>query len=331
MHHRRKLIIVMGAGALTMPLGLLAQKQDKVWRIGYLSPASRPSTLGSDVRIAALLRGLRDLGYVEGKNLKIEWCHADDSAVRLQGYADELAEKKVDAIVTENTTATHAARKATATIPIIMTSSGDPVREGFAKSLAHPGGNVTGLTSLGGDLITKHLEMLFSMVPKLTRVAVLLNPANSGNLVLLKNVQTAARSTNAKILPVEVRTASEIEKAFSEMARENAGAVIVARDSTFIPIARQIAALALKYRLPSISGNRQFAEAGALMVYGPSDGDMNQRAATYMDKIFRGAKPGDLPVEQPTRFELIINGKTAKALGLKIPQSLLISADKVIE
>ena len=212
-----------------------------------------------------------------------------------------------------------------------MASSSDPVLAGFVTSLAHPGGNITGLTSMSGDVGPKHVEMLLSMVPKLSRVAVLVNPANSGNLLILKNVQTAARSTNARILPVEARTAPEIEKAFSAMARENAGAVILAADALFSREYRQIAERAAKQRLPSIAGARQFAEAGGLMSYGSSIVDNYRRAATYVDKILKGAKPGDLPVEQPTKFELFVNRKTAKMLGLTIPQSLLISADKVIE
>jgi putative ABC transport system substrate-binding protein len=331
MNNRRKLIAALGASALAAPFHSYAQQPGKVWRIGYLSVARRPKPLTSDARIDGFLRGAHELGYVEGKNLKIDWRHADDSAVRLQGYADELVGLQVDAIVTENTTATNAARKATRTIPIIMISSADPVREGFVKSLAHPGGNVTGLTSLSGDIITKQLEMLRDMVPKLARVAVLLNPANAGNLVQFKNVQTAARTVSVTILPVEVRTAGDIEKAFSELIRDNAGAVIVARDSLFNPIVRQIAALAAKSRLPSIAGNPAFAAEGLLMAYGPSPMGMSGRAATYVDKIFKGAKPEDLPVEQPTRFEMIINGKAAKALGLKIPNTLLVMADKVIE
>jgi putative ABC transport system substrate-binding protein len=331
MNNRRKLLLALGAAALASPLTPRAQPQSKIWRVGYLGPSTRPGNLESDFQIGALLRGMRELGYVEGKNLIMEWRYADNNAERLQAAANELAQLKVDIIVAANTTATHAARKATATIPIVMASSGDPVRAGFVTSLSRPGGNITGLTSMSGDLGPKHLEMLRSMVPKLSRVAVLFNPANPGNLAILKNVQAAARNTKAKILPLEARTAPDIEKAFSAMARENAGGVIVAPDALFIREARQIAARAAKQRLPSIAGPREFTEAGGLMSYGRNQADSYRRTAAFVDKILKGAKPGNLPVEQPTTFELFINGKTAKALGLKIPQSLLISAEKVIE
>ena len=331
MSNRRKLLLALGAAALASPLSSLAQPATKVWRIGYLGPSARPGNLESDVQIGALLKGLRELGYVDGKNLKMEWRYAGNSVERLQGDASELAQLKVDVIVAANTTAAHAARKATATIPIVMASSGDPVRAGFVASLARPGGNITGLTSMSGDLGPKHLEMLLSMVPRLSRVAVLFNPANSGNLAILENVQAAARITNVRILPVEARTVQDIEKAFAAIARENAGAVIVAPDSLFTREMRQNAERAAKQRLPSIAAAREFAEAGGLMSYGRNQADSFRRTAVFVDKIFKGAKPGDLPVEQPTTFELFINGKTAKALGLKIPQSLLITAEKVIE
>ena len=359
MNNRRKLLVALGAGALAAPFASFAQQQGKVWRVGflvsgsrpanldshfiygpflqglrergYLGPSSRPGNLESDAQIGALLRGLRDLGYVEGKNLTMEWRYADNNAERLQGAANELAQLKVDVIVAGNTTAAHAARKSTATIPIIMASSGDPVRAGLVASLARPGGNITGLTSMSGEVGPKHLEMLLSMAPKLSRVAVLINPANSGNLELLKNVQAAARNTKAKILPVEARTVPDIEQAFSTIARENAGAVIVAPDSLFTREMRQIAERAAKQRLPSIAAAREFAQVGGLLSYGRNQGDSFRRTAAFVDKILKGAKPADLPIEQPMTFELFINGKTAKALGLKIPPSLLITAEKVIE
>ena len=329
MNKRRKILIALGASALASPL--TAYAQNKVWRIGHLSARSRPGSFESDYVVGPFLRGMAELGYVEGKNLVIEWRFADSSAERLLAAANELAQLKMDAIMTENTTVTQAARKATATIPIVMISSSDPVRAGFVASLARPGGNITGLTSMSGDVSPKQFEMLLTIVPKLSRVAVLMNPANSGNLLILKSVLAAAWSTNAKILPVEARTVAEIEKAFATMARENVGAVIVAADSLFNQNMRQIVDRAAKQRLPSIAGGREFAEAGGLMSYGRNQADSAQRAAVYVDKILKGAKPADLPVEQPTKFEMFINGKTAKSLGLKIPQSLLISADKVIQ
>ena len=312
---RRKLMLALGAAALASPLTLHAQT--KVWRIGFLSPRSHPNSLESDLRVGPLLKGLHDLDYVEGKNLIIEWRFADGSPERLQGFADELAKLKVDAIVTEVTPATRAAQKSTSTIPVVMGSSADPVVSGFVKSLAHPGGNITGLSSLFSELAPKQLEILFAMVPKLSRVAVLVNPTNTSNAMVLKSIQSAAQRTNAKILPMEARTLPEIEKAFAAMVREKAGAVIVARDGLFISQLRQIAELAGKHRLPSIAGFREYVDAGGLMSYGPSNADMFRRAATFVDKILKGAKPADLPVEQPTKFELVINRKTAKALGLE--------------
>jgi len=274
---------------------------------------------------------MRELGYVEGKNLVIEWRSADGKYERFPLLAAELVQLKVDVIVTVTTPATSAAQKATTTIPIVMGTTGDPVGNGFIKSLARPGGNITGLTSIVSDLGPKHMEMLLSMVPRLSRVAVLLNPDNLAHIGVLKNVQAAAQRTSLKILPVKARTPQEIENAFSLMTREHAGAVIVAGDGFLTQQRRQIAELAVKNRLPSITGIKEYPETGGLMSYGQNLADQYRRAAVYVDKILKGAKPGDLPVEQPTRLALVINRKTAKALGLTIPQSLLIMADKVIE
>ena len=274
---------------------------------------------------------MRELGYVEGKNLVIEWRFADNEVERLSDLAAEFVRLKVDVIVAAGSVATSAAQKATATIPIVMGSSGDPVGSGFVNSLARPGGNITGITNLITEVGPKHLEMLRSMVSRLSRVAVLVDPANSAAAAILKSIQTAAPRTGVTILPAEARTPQEIETAFSNMARQNAGAVIVVQGSLFIQQWRQIAELAAKHRLPSITASREYPTTGGLMSYGPNYAENYRRAATYVDKILKGAKSADLPVEQPTKFELFINRKTAKALGLTIPQSLLISADKVIE
>ncbi len=312
-----------------LPLRSFAQQQGKVWRVGFLA-VRRPVSLDSDV-FGALPQGMRELGYVEGKNLVIEWRFADRKIERLPGLATELVQLNVDVIVTAGTPATSAAQKATATIPIVMGTASDPVGSGFIKSLARPGGNITGLTYIPGEVSPKQLEMLLTMVPRLSRVAVLVDSRDSSHAEILKSVQAAAQMTRAKILPVEARTPQEIERAFSAMVREKAGAVLVVSGGLFNQQARQIAELAVKKQLPSISTRGEYAEVGGLMSYGTNFREGFRRAATYVDKILKGAKPGDLPVEQPTKFELIINGKTAKALGLKIPQSLLISADKVIE
>jgi putative ABC transport system substrate-binding protein len=330
LNKRRNLVIALGASVVALPLRSIGQHQGKVWRVGYLSQRARPDSLESGV-FGAFRRGMQDLGYVEGKNLEIEWRFADSRFQQLPDLAAELVRLRVDAIVSVGTAATGAAQKATATIPIVIATAPDPVGSGFVASLARPGGNITGLSNLATDISPKHLEMLLGLVPGLSRVAILVNHANQSHVVTVKNVQAAAQKTNVKILPVEARTVAEIEKAFAGMVREKAGAVIVARDGLFTQQARQIAELAAKNRLPTIAGSREFVEAGGLISYGQNNADNYRRAAIFVDKIFKGAKPRDLPVEQPTKFEFVINRKTAKALGLTIPQSLLIRADEVIE
>jgi putative ABC transport system substrate-binding protein len=329
-NQRRKLVFSLGASVLTAPFVSFAQQQGKVWRVGVLSLRRRPDSLDS-YTYRAFTDGMRELGYVVGKNLVIEWRFADDNYERLPDLAAELVRLKVDVIVTAGPAATGVAQKTTTTTPIVFGGTNDPVGSGFVKSLARPGGNITGLSNVSVEMSPKLLEMLLSMVPKLSRVAVLTNPSNSGHATMLKNVQAAAQKANVKVLPVEARNPQEIETAFSVMTKENAGAIIVARDALLNQQARQIVQLATKHRLPLVTSIREYVDAGGLMSYGPSITDSYRRAATYVDKIFKGANPGDLPVEQPTKFELFINRKTAKALGLTIPQSLLISADKVIE
>ena len=330
MNHRRKLLIALGAGALAAPFGSFAQPQGKVWRVGLLATRRRPVSSDFDF-IGPFMQGMRDLGYVEGKNLSIEWRFGDDQYDRMPGLAAELVRLKVDVIVAQGTAGISAAQKATTTIPIVMTSVTAPVASGFVKSLAHPGGNITGLSNLSEDIVAKHLEILVKMVPKLSRVAILVNPANPNHTIILKIVQAAAQKISVKLLPVESRTPKEIDAAFSAMTKEKAGGVIVAADAVLQQQHSQISELAVKHRLPSISVRAEYPEAGGLMSYGQNQAEAFRHVATYVGKILKGAKPGDLPVEQPTKFELVINGRTAKALGLKIPQSLLISADKVIE
>lgn len=326
---RRKLLIALGAGALAAPLGSYAQQQGKVWRVGFLA-LRRPASLDSDL-FGAFPQGMRELGYVEGKNMVIEWRFADGKSERLPGLAAELVLLKVDVIMTAGTQAISAAQKATTTIPIVMGGANDPVGSGFVHSLARPGGNITGPSLLLGDVTPKQLELLLTMVPKLSRVAVLVNPANVSYATLLNNIQAAAQRASIKVLPVETRTPQQIKDAFSMMARDKAEAVIVASDALFTQQIRQIAELAAKDRLPLIAPFREYVEAGVLMSYGQNLADHFRRAAGYVDRILKGAKSGDLPVEQPTKFELVINRRTAKALGLKIPVELLLRADKVIE
>ena len=331
MNKRRKLIVALGAGVLTAPISCFAQKQDKIWRIGWLSPRRQPESLDAYAVRAAFLQGMRQIGYVEGKDFVVEGRFANGNYERLPGLAAELVQLKVDVFVTGGIQASNAAKQSTTTIPIVVANVADPVGSGLVKSLAHPGGNITGLTNISRELAPKHLEMLRSLLPKVSNVAFLVNPANSFHLTVLDHIRTAAQPLGVKILGVEARSTQEIELAFSMMLRQNAQAALVQTDPFLIQQYGQIAGLAMKSRLPSIAGFGEYAEAGGLMSYGQNQADQMRRAAIFVDKIFKGAKPEDLPVEQSTKFELIINGKTAKALGVKIPQSLLISADKVIE
>ena len=327
MNSRRTLIIALGAGALVAPLALFAQQQGKVWRVGFL--ALNPASVNLQ-NTDAFLKGMRELGYVEGKNLVVEWRSADGKLERLPGLAAELVQLKVDVIVAEPSPAISAAQKASSTIPIVMAISSDPVGVGLVKSLARPGGNVTGLSTMGSDTGAKLLDLLFSVVPNLSRVALL---AYSGNpyQATTKSVEAGARNAGVKTLLLEASTPQEIEDAFAMMAREKAEAVIVGSVTFSTLQQRQIAELALKYQLPSMFGTRGYVEAGGLMSYGTKFTDLYQRSATYVDKILKGAKPGELPVEQPVTVELVVNLKTAKALGLTIPQSLLLRADELIQ
>ena len=326
-NNRREILVALGAGALAF--GALpeafSQQQRNVWHIGFLGVRKEPGLQG------AFVRGMSDLGYVDGTNLMIESRSAEGRVERLPGLADDLVRMKVDVIVTAGRTATGAAQKATDAIPIVMGSSADPVGYGFIKSLAHPGGNITGLADLRTDIAPKLLEMLRSLAPTLSSVAVLGDPTNRTQLLFLTAVQSAAQDMHLTILPVEARTAQDIESAFSTIAQRKAGAVIVVRDGVFLEHRRQIAELAVKHRLLTISDDREYVDAGALMSYGPNVTDQFRRAAGYVDRILNGAKPDDLPVEQPTKLELVINLKTAKALGLTTPQSLLLRADDVIQ
>jgi putative ABC transport system substrate-binding protein len=326
--NRRGVLVVLGACAL--PLTSLAQRQGKVWRVGFLS-ARRVESIHSDVVFSGFSRGMRELGYVEGKNLTIELRSAEGNYERLAELAANLVELKVDVIVAVGGTAVRAAQKATSTVPIVMGTAGDPVGSGFVKSLARPGGNITGLTDVASDMGYKLLDMLVTAVPGLTRVAVLLNPGNPSHPAYLASIQEGAGTAGTQILRLPARTGQEIETAFSTMAKENIGGVIALPDPLFITQQRQIAELAAKHRLPCISGFRHYVRIGGLMNYGPDFTENLRRAASYVDKIFKGANPGDLPVEQSSRFELAVNLKTAKALGLTIPGSLLVRADEVVQ
>ena len=318
-----------GAGLLT-PLCGFAQQQGKIWRVGFLA-SRHVNFVDADFVYGPFIQGMRELGYVEGRNLVIEWRSAKGKFERLPELAAELVRLKPDVLATQGTPAAQAAQKATTTIPIVMISVGDPVSTGLVKSLARPGGNSTGLVNMSTELGPKLLETLRDMVPKVTRVAVLVSPANASSTILLKNVQAAAQKVGVKIQPVEASTPQEIANGFAAMARQNAGALIVSLDPFFQQQINQIVELAAKQRLPSIAGYGEYVEAGGLMSYGQNIRENYKRAATYVDKIFKGAKPGDIAVEQPMRFELVVNLKTAKALGLKFPPTIMVLATKVIE
>ena len=326
---RRRLVLALGAAALAPPAGF-AQQPGRVRRIGFIGLRSRSTLSNPEGGYDAFTQGMRELGYAEGKNLVIEWRFADGNYERLPGLAAELVQMKVEVIVTHGT-GTQAAQQATSTIPIVTAVVIDPVGSGIAASLARPGGNVTGLSNITTDVSPKHIELLKSMIPKLSRVAFLMNPGNPGHPAILQSVQVAGQHAGMKVLPVEARTREEIERGFAAMTRERAGAVIIAADAFVFGQRRQMAELAVKNRMPSIAPWREFVAAGGLMSYGQIFNDFFRRAATYVDKILKGAKPGELPIEQPTKIHLAINMKTAKALGLAVSKELQFRADELIE
>jgi putative tryptophan/tyrosine transport system substrate-binding protein len=320
--------------ALSLALASLgsaaAQPAGKVPRVGYLNPGSSSDPVRQR-RLEALRQGLRELGYVEGQNIALEPRWAEGQYDRYPTLAADLVRSKVDVIVAMSGPATQAAQQATRTIPIVMSLVNDPVGSGLVPSLAHPGGNVTGTSVMSPDLLGKQLQLLKEVVPKVSRVAFLRHPRNPASAANLREAEAAALVLGVRLQALEARNPQEIDSAFAAMTRERAGALLIHADAFFGNQRRQIAELATKTRLPSITLTTEYAEAGGLMVFGPNLLDLERRAATYVDKILKGAKPGDLPVEQPTKFELIINLKTAKALGLTISQSLLRRADQVIE
>jgi putative ABC transport system substrate-binding protein len=328
---RRRFLVTSLAGALAAPLAVGAQKAGPMPRVGWLSLFS-----GSDPaarRAVDLFRqALRELGYVEGQSVAIEYRWAEGKSERLLDLAAELARMKVDVIVTNGgVPPAQAAERATKAIPIVFSGTVDPVAAGLVASLARPGGNITGPSFISDQLIGKGLELLREVVPTVTRVAALWNPSNPGNIHQLRGAEAAAAASGVRLLSVEARGRAEIDRAFVAMAREGAGALLVLMDGIFYDQRERIAALAAKNRLPAVYGFSVFAEAGGLMSYAASRSDSYRQTAVYVDKILKGAKPSELPVELPTKFELVINLKTAKALGLTIPPSLLARADQIIE
>ena len=328
MDRRDTILALLALGAA--PLAAEAQQAAKVARIGYLSPNLAASPYLRD----AFLQGLRDLGYVEGRNVVIEYRDAEGKLERLPALAAELVALKVDVILAEGgTLGPRVAQQATRTIPIVF-AAGDPVGSGLVTSLARPGGNVTGLSAFAPELVGKRLELLKQAVPGVSRVAVLWQPGAFGERTekdTLKRAEVAARDLGVPLQFVEARGPADFDRAFSDMSVARAGALTVLASNMFVSERRRLVDLAAEKRLPAIYSARELVDAGGLMSYGANLADLNRRAATYVDRILKGTRPADLPVEQPTKFELIINLKTAKALGLAIPQSVLGRADEVIQ
>ncbi len=327
MNNRRKLIVALGASALTAPFGAYAQTQGKVWRIGLLGLASAQSFTR---HIDALRAGLRESGYVEGKNIVIEYRWAEGDYARLPGLAVELAQLGVDVIVTHGTPGALAAKRATTTVPIVMAAIGDALAAGVVTSLARPGGNITGTTFFNPELAAKRLEIIRDAMPRARRVAVLSNPDNPLTGAILKAMELTAKSLKLELHHFAARAPEELDGAFAAMSAKRVDAFATIEDGMIIANTKRIADLAAKQRLPSIAFPG-FADAGGLLGYGVNLPEMFRRAPYFMDKILKGAKAGDVPVEQWSKFEIIVNLKTAKALGIKLPNLVLQRADRVIE
>ena len=317
---RRHFLLTSLASALAAPLAARAQRAGKVYRIGVLGTVFEP-----------LRQSLREAGFSEGLNLAIEWRDAEGKAERFDDLAAELVRLSVDVIVATVPAAALAAKRSTASIPIVMVNTPDPVQLGLVASLGRPGGNVTGTTTLSADLSNKQLELLREAVPRASRIAVLWNPSNPWHPLALKGAEAAARTLAVQLQIVEARSPEQLDNAFAAMSRERAGAVLVLADPMTFFHRKRLADLAAKRRLPAMYGVRGYVEAGGLVSYWANQEDLYRRTGIYVARILKGAKPGDLPIEQPTRFELVINLKTAKALGLTIPPSLLARADEVIQ
>ncbi len=327
---RREFITLFGGTAATWPLAVRAQQPaGRVYRVGYLGIAAREQQLRS---IKAFEEGLRSLGYRVGENVVIEYRFADGEMERLPALAVDLVRLGVDIIITGFNPITVAAMKATTTIPIVMISGIDPVSTGLIASLARPGGNVTGFSGdTGSEILGKRFELLKETLPNLSRLGILFNPDVALNRSRLTSMQETARALGLTLVPVEARGLDALEQAFATMVRERAQALVMQGDTVLFNYRGQIAEMALRNRLPAASVQRELAEAGFLLTYGPDYPDLLRRSAVFVDKIFKGAKPADLPVEQPTKFELVINLKTAKTLGIIVPPTVLIRADEVIE
>ncbi len=326
-------IVILALGILVAPLAGNAQQPAKVPRVGYLSMQSRSDPTSTRL-YEAFQQGLREHGYIEGQTIAMELRFAEGRLERLPDLAAELVRLKVDLIIAHTTPAARAAKRATATIPIVFIPLADPIASGLVASLARPGGNITGPSFLGAELVPKRLELLKEAVPGMTRVGILSHPgvpSESTLRIMLEEAEAAARVLGVRLQRLEVQGPNDFDRAFAAMSRERASGLIVLPSQMFLSERRRIVDLAGKNRLPAIYYFREFAEAGGLMSYGPNYPELVRRTATYVAKILKGAKPADLPVEQPTRFDLVINLKAVKALGLTIPPSILVRADQVIQ
>ncbi len=326
--NRRTLLCALALGAFGAPLAAAAQQTGKPHRIGFLGNST--ATLEANL-VGPFREGLRDLGYVEGQNIVIEYRWAEGKYERFPALISELLALKVEVIVTAGTPATLAVKRATTSVPVVMIAVGDPVGTGIVPSLSRPGGNITGLTSIAQELEGKRLELLREVVPSVSHIAVLWNSVSPVQVIQEKAVQAAAQVLRMKVLSLGVRTIGEIDAALATIVRERPGALLVLADRLFLHHRAHIMDFATQQRLPGVHAYRELVEVGGLMSFGPSYADMHRRAGYFVDKILKGAKPADLPVERPGLFELVINLKTAKALGLTIPQSVLLRATEVFQ
>jgi len=325
---RRRILALLGAAVILAPLAASAQSAGKLPRVGFLGN----STAALEANLVGPFRdGLSELGYVDGRNISILYRWAEGDYARLPALIADLVASKVDVIVTAGTPAALAVRKVTTSIPLVMVAVGDPVGTGLVKSLARPGGNATGLTSITPELEGKRLELMREVLPKVSRVAVLWNPSNAYQIADEKAVRKAAGALRLPVVTLAVRVADDLEPAFATILRERADALLVLADRVFLHNRQHIIDFAMRNRLPTMSAYRELAEAGGLMSFGPNYAVMHRQAASYVDKILKGAKPGDLPIEQPAKFEFVVNLKAAKALDVAVPQSMLLLADDVIE
>jgi putative ABC transport system substrate-binding protein len=328
MNNRRKLIIVLGAGALTVPLGSFAQQQGKIWRIGFIGPNDAAS---SAPRLAAFNEAMRDNGLVEGTHYVLDAVYADGEYARFPALTREILQRNPAVIMLTTIPSVRAVQQATSTVPILFIALNDPVASGVVASLARPGGNTTGQSTQADDTMAKYVELLHEILPRAKRIAVLINPDNSSGPKLFEQARIAGTGFGIGARVFEAATPAALDGAFAAIAKHRPDALVVVRDANLIGQCERISAFALKSRIPAFGPTSEFVDAGSVISYAPSLLDMYRRSAIYVKKILAGAKPADLPVEQPTKFEMVINMKTAKALGIKVPNTILVRATKVIE